>query len=105
MFYCFKGKGSSALLFSRERNRCTTVIKEKETGAILLMFQEKETGALLFSRRRKLALYCSCFRRRGLVLYCSQVKGDWAVLLLRTGVVQGAVPSLLVDSAVMKAGN
>ena len=32
------------------------------------------------------------------MLYCFQGKGDWAVLLLRTKVVQGAVPSLLVDS-------
>ena len=32
------------------------------------------------------------------MLYCFQGKDDWAVLLLRTKVVQGAVPSLLVDS-------
>ena len=48
---------------------------EKGNGAILLMFLEKGTGALLFSGEKRLAV------------------------LLRTEVVQGAVPSLLVDSA------
>ena len=75
--YCFQGEGnwSYTAHVSGEGDWCSTVLKEKETGAILLMFQEK-----------------------GLVLYCYQVKGYWAVLLLRTKVVQGAVPSLLVDS-------
>ena len=65
MHCCYQGEG----------NWCTTVLKEKETVAILLMFQEKGTGALLFSS-----------------------EGRRAIVLLRKGVVQGAVPSLLVDS-------
>ena len=106
VFYCSQEKETGALLFSGEEIRCSKLSTREGNWCFtdlwrkkLLLYcsQEKETGALLFSRRRKLALYCSCFRRRGLVLYCSQVKGDWAVLL-RTEVVQGAVPSLLVDS-------
>ena len=51
---CLQEKGTGALLISGERNWCSTVIKEKETGAILLMFQEKGTGALLFSGEGRL---------------------------------------------------
>ena len=68
--------------------------QEKKSGALTCL-QEKETGALLFLGEG--IRYNTVPKRRGLVLYCSQVKGDWAVLL-RTEVVQGAVPSLLVDS-------
>ena len=82
MFYCFQGKGSGALLFSRERNRCcsqgeenwcTTVLKEKETGAILLMFQEKGTGALLFSDKGRLG--CSTFKNESGAGCCTKFTG------------------------------
>ena len=49
VLHCSQEKGSGALLFSGERNRCTTVLKEKETGAVHYCSQEKEKGALLFS--------------------------------------------------------
>ena len=38
--YCFQEKGTGAILFSGEGNRCSTLLtflKEKETDAILLL--------------------------------------------------------------------
>ena len=40
MLYCFQEKGSGELVFSGERNCCTTALKEKETGAQLLSGEE-----------------------------------------------------------------
>ena len=44
---CFQDKGSGALLFSGERNRCSTVFRRSEQ--VHYCSQKKETGALLFS--------------------------------------------------------
>ena len=54
---------------------CSTVIKEKETGALLLMFKEKGNWS------------STVIERKVTGLYCTQEKGS------------GAVPSLLVNSA------
>ena len=75
MLYCFQENGSGAQLFSGEGNWFITVIKEKETGALLLMFSEEGN-------------WCSTVLGRKVTgLYCAQEKGS------------GAVPSLLVNSA------
>ena len=75
MLYCFQEKGSDAQLFSGEGNWCITVIKENETGALLLMFSEEGN-------------WCSTVLGRKVTgLYCTQEKES------------GAVPSLQVNSA------
>ena len=38
MNYCSQEKGTGALMLLGEGNWCATVLKEKETGAPLLMF-------------------------------------------------------------------
>ena len=59
MHYFHQEKGTGALLFSGEGNRCSTAFrreqlyycfKDKETDALL--FQEKGSGTLLFSGER-----------------------------------------------------
>ena len=80
---CFQEKRSGALPCSGERNWCTTVLKDKETGVLLFLvegnrcftvfkrrdlvlycFQEKENGALLFSRICKM-VHIPCFQEKG----------------------------------------
>ena len=89
---CSQEKGTGALLFSGEGNRCSTVFRRGKKCTSVL--KEKENGALLFSRRRKLVHYCyqeetsvlqfsgdgnwytTVPRRRKLVYYCSHVEGN-----------------------------
>ena len=56
MHYCSQEKGTGALLIAGEGNWCSTV------------FKEKDTGALLFSRMRKLVYYCSQEKKTGALL-------------------------------------
>ena len=50
MLYCSQEKETGALLFSGERNWCTTVFRKKKQ--VMYYSQEKETGALLLSGER-----------------------------------------------------
>ena len=47
MLYCSQEKGSGALLFLGERNRCSIVFRRSEQ--VHYCSQKKETGTLLFS--------------------------------------------------------
>ena len=112
---------------SGERNWRTTVLKEKETGALMILgernwcstdlrrrdlvfycSQENETGALLFSRRRKLVHYCFQEKETGALLLMFSDEGKWCSTVLGIKVTglyctqdkgRGAIPSLLVNSA------
>ena len=75
MFYCSQEKGKGALLFSGERNWCSTVFRRRNWCSTVLM-------------RRKKVLYCfsgevnwcsTVLRRRGKVLYCFQEKETGAL--------------------------
>ena len=96
VLHCSQENGYGALLFSGERNRCTTVLKEKETGALLFSVKGKRCSIVF--KRIKQGHYCSqgegtwcstahVFRRRGLLFYSFQEKGTYALstTVLRIG--------------------
>ena len=60
VFYCFQKKRTGALLFSGEKNWCTTVIR-RIMKQLLYCSQENEIGALLFSGE---GIWCSTVLRR-----------------------------------------
>ena len=74
VLYCSQEKETGLLLFSGEGIWCTSILKEKETDALLLMFSGEEDWCSTVLRRRAIRLYCT----------------------LKKGI--GAVPSLLVNS-------
>ena len=80
MHYCFQEKETAALLFSGEGiwcstsqlflgegNWCITVIKDEETGALLLMFSEEGNWCCTVLGKRSRG--CTVLRSKEVVLY------------------------------------
>ena len=57
MLYCFQEKRSGGLLFSGKGNWLTTVLKEKGSGALLLMFSGEGDWCYTVLERRAMGLY------------------------------------------------